>query len=119
MELCEEGADGRLDSDSEFQLAASACQGAATNVLTRNLGHPVQEEPFAHHREECVLLVDHRSDAGDEAELALPLEPAARSRTSSRFAVSDLAELADDLTPRLPVHRQYRGQVFEWGVARS
>ena len=54
-----------------------AARGSGARSLSRNLGHPVQQEPLAHDREEGVLLVDHRCYPRDEAELALPLEPQA------------------------------------------
>ena len=79
-----------------------------------DVGKAEKHEPLAHRAHDGVVAVDRRGAAGDEADLALPMErlAPAGANLARPAAVVDLAERGERLGACVPVHREDAAEVF-------
>jgi hypothetical protein len=89
-------------------------EGTAGLLGAVDLGQAEEHEPLAHRSHHCVVAVDRRRAAGDEADLPRPVQhPAAIGADAScPGAVVDLAEPGENERPSVPVHAEDGAEVF-------
>ncbi len=83
-------------------------------IAARDFGEPVEDEPFAHCAHDCVVAVDRRGAAGDQADLARPCEgsPAVCADVAGPGAVVDFAERGEHGGSRVSVHAEDGAEIF-------